>query len=312
MAAIADTAWTTPLTRSGGEPPQFPGAGFLKRGVPAKIMHLATRFDPNGPVLGRIGSLEVRLARSPMEVKAAQQLRYHVFYEEMSAKPSRVQQLTRRDKDGFDRYCDHLLVIDQDRTGPIADRIVGTYRLMREAGARLAGGFYTAGEFDIAPMLARHSGRRFLELGRSCVLKDYRGKRTVELLWQGIWAYVIAHDIDVLFGCASIEGTDPEKIANSLAFLREAAPAPAEWHVRAHASRGTFADDAALPIDPKRALAGLPPLLKGYLRLGGCIGEGAVVDKQFGTTDVLIVLPRERINPRYVNHYGTDAGRFAA
>lgn len=290
----------------------FPGTGFFKRGMPAKIMHYATRFDQNAPVLGCIGSLEVRLARSPAEVKAAQQLRYHIFYEEMSARPSRVQQLTRRDKDGFDRYCDHLLVIDRDRKGPIADRIVGTYRLMRESGARLAGGFYTAGEFDIAPMLARHPGRRFLELGRSCVLKDYRGKRTVELLWQGIWAYVIANDIDVLFGCASIEGTDPEKIASSLSFLQNAAPAPAEWHVRARADRGTFADAETVAIDPKRALAGLPPLLKGYLRLGGCIGEGAVIDEQFGTTDVLIVLPRERINPRYVNHYGADAGRFAA
>ncbi|MEN3793197.1 GNAT family N-acetyltransferase [Fulvimarina sp. MAC3] len=312
MSAIAETARTTPLTRSGSEPSTFPGAGFFTRGMPAKIKHLATRFDQETPVLGCIGSLEVRLARSPAEVKAAQQLRYHVFYEEMSAKPSRVQQLTRRDKDGFDRYCDHLLVIDRDRTGPISERIVGTYRLMRESGARLAGGFYTASEFDIAPMLARHSGRKFLELGRSCVLKNYRGKRTVELLWQGIWAYVIAHDIDVLFGCASIEGTDPEKIANSLSFLREAAPAPAEWHVRALQHRGTFASEEVVAVDPKRALAGLPPLLKGYLRLGGCIGEGAVVDEQFGTTDVLIVLPRERINPRYVNYYGTDAGRFAA
>ncbi|EAU41446.1 hypothetical protein FP2506_01725 [Fulvimarina pelagi HTCC2506] len=313
MSAVADTVRSTSRTRSDGNAlSQDTGSRFLSRGVPAKIAHFAKRFDPNAPVLGRIGSLEVRLARSPLEVKAAQQLRYHVFYEEMSAQPSRVQQLTRRDKDGFDRYCDHLLVIDQARGGSISERIVGTYRLMRDTGARLAGGFYTAHEFDIGPMLARHVGRRFLELGRSCVLEDYRGKRTVELLWQGIWAYVIRHDIDVLFGCASIEGTEPGKIADSLAFLRDVASAPSEWRVRAHVDRGTFADETMQPTDPKRALAGLPPLLKGYLRLGGCIGEGAVVDKQFGTTDVLVVLPRERINPRYVNHYGTDAGRFAA
>ncbi|NDV86406.1 GNAT family N-acetyltransferase [Aurantimonas aggregata] len=286
--------------------------GVVMRFVPAKMRHLVRRFDAVAPVLGRIGQLEVRLARSPAEVKAAQQLRYRIFYEEMSAQPSKFQKMTRRDRDGFDRYCDHLLVIDQSRTGPITERIVGTYRLMRSDAAALAGGFYTAQEFDIGPMLARHKGKRFLELGRSCVLKEYRGKRTVELLWQGIWSYVLAHDIDAMFGCASLAGTDPEALAARLAFLRENAAAPAEWHVRALPSRGTFLSSSVQIADPRRALADLPPLLKGYLRVGGYIGEGAVVDHQFGTTDVLVVLPRERINPRYIGHYGADAGRFAA
>ncbi|MBB4005299.1 GNAT family N-acetyltransferase [Aurantimonas endophytica] len=286
--------------------------GVVMGFVPAKMRHLVRRFDPAAPTLGRIGQLEVRLARGPAEVKAAQQLRYRVFYEEMSAQPSKFQKMTRRDRDGFDRYCDHLLVIDQARPGPIAERIVGTYRLMRSDVAALAGGFYTAQEFDIAPMLARHAGKRFLELGRSCVLKEYRGKRTVELLWQGIWSYVIAHDIDAMFGCASLAGTDPDALAARLAFLREHASAPAEWHVRALPSRGTFLSGSVQIADPRRALSDLPPLLKGYLRIGGYIGEGAVVDHQFGTTDVLVVLPRERINPRYIGHYGADAGRFAA
>ncbi|MBP0616310.1 GNAT family N-acetyltransferase [Jiella mangrovi] len=280
--------------------------------MPAKILHFVRRFDPSSPLLGRIGDLEVRLARNAGEVKAAQQLRYRVFYEEMSAQPTKLQKMTRRDRDGFDRYCDHLLVVDHSRGGPITRRIVGTYRLMRGERALLAGGFYTAQEFDIAPMLARHPGKRFLELGRSCVLKDYRGKRTVELLWQGIWAYVLANDIDVLFGCASLSGTDPQTLAAPLAFLQANAAAPEEWRVRAHAHRGTFADAQGAEIDARRALAVLPPLLKGYLRLGGYVGEGAVVDHQFGTTDVLVVLPRKNINPRYVGHYGADASRFAA
>ncbi|MCE7030283.1 GNAT family N-acetyltransferase [Jiella avicenniae] len=280
--------------------------------MPAKMLHFVRRFDAASPLLGRLGNLEVRLARSAAEVKAAQQLRYRVFYQEMSAQPSKLQKMTRRDRDGFDRYCDHLLVIDHGRGGPIAQRIVGTYRLMRGERAALAGGFYTAQEFDIAPMIARHAGKRFLELGRSCVLKEYRGKRTVELLWQGIWAYVITHDVDVLFGCASLAGTDPAQLAGPLGFLQANAPAPEEWRVRALPHRGTFFDAAPAEIDPRRALAVLPPLLKGYLRLGGYVGEGAVVDHQFGTTDVLIVLPRENINPRYVGHYGADAGRFAA
>ncbi|WP_245396461.1 GNAT family N-acetyltransferase [Jiella sonneratiae] len=279
--------------------------------MPAKLLHYVRRFDPAAPSLGRIGNLEVRLARNAAEVKAAQQLRYRVFYQEMSAQPSKLQKMTRRDRDGFDRYCDHLLVIDHGRGGPIARQIVGTYRLMPGERAALAGGFYTAQEFDIAPMLARHAGKRFLELGRSCVLKDYRGKRTVELLWQGIWSYVLGHGVDVLFGCASLAGTDPATLAGPLGFLQANAAAPAEWRVRAHPHRGTFFE-AVTDVDPRRALAALPPLLKGYLRLGGYVGEGAVVDHQFGTTDVLIVLPRENINPRYIGHYGADASRFAA
>ncbi|MCB8839601.1 GNAT family N-acetyltransferase [Aurantimonas sp. VKM B-3413] len=294
----------TPLTRDFG--------GVVLRFVPAKMRHMARRFDPAAPSLGRMGQLEVRLARSAAEVKAAQQLRYRIFYQEMSAQPSKLQKMTRRDRDGFDRYCDHLLVIDHARGGPIAQRIVGTYRLMRQESAALAGGFYTAQEFNIAPMLARHRGKRFLELGRSCVLKDYRGKRTVELLWQGIWSYVLAHDIDVLFGCASLSGTDPEALAVPLAFLKTNVACPPEWKVRAHDHRGTFLADGVEGTDARQAFAAMPPLLKGYLRLGGYIGEGAVVDHQFGTTDVLVVLPRANINPRYIGYYGADASRFAA
>ncbi len=316
-ACPVDDGLDRPATSRPRNPMAFRKIGFEAKGpgfgqMPAKMLHFVRRFDPAAPLLGRLGNLEVRLARNTAEVKAAQQLRYRVFYEEMSAQPSKLQKMTRRDRDAFDRYCDHLLVIDHARGGAIAQRIVGTYRLMCGERAALAGGFYTAQEFDIAPMIARHAGKRFLELGRSCVLKDYRGKRTVELLWQGIWAYVLTHDIDVLFGCASLAGTDLAELAAPLGFLQANAPAPEEWRVRAHAHRGTFFDGAGAEIDPRRALAALPPLLKGYLRLGGYVGEGAVVDHQFGTTDVLIILPRENINPRYVGHYGADASRFAA
>ncbi|MCQ8782190.1 GNAT family N-acetyltransferase [Aurantimonas sp. MSK8Z-1] len=270
------------------------------------------RIYPAAPVLGRLGTLEVRLARSRDEVRAAQRLRYRVFYEEMSAQPSRLQKVTRRDKDGFDRFCDHLLVIDRSRGRVLAEQIVGTYRLMRESAAEWAGGFYTEDEFDIASLIVRHPGKRFLELGRSCVLKEYRGKRTVELLWQGIWAYVIQHKIDVLFGCASLAGTDPAELELPLSFLRANAVAPEDWNVKALPSRAVAMGGTAECADPRRALAALPPLLKGYLRLGGYVGEGAVVDHQFGTTDVLIVLPVENINPRYIDYYGADSGRFAA
>ena len=290
-----------------------PFGAAVRAFVPAPVRRRpGAAFDPAAPVLGRIGALEVRLARSRDEVKTAQQLRFRVFYEEMSARASPFQRLIRRDRDGFDRFCDHLLVIDRSRAASLSGGIVGTYRLLRQDAARLAGGFYTAGEFEIDGLVSRHPDKRFLELGRSCVMKDYRGKRTVELLWQGIWAYVLQHRIDVLFGCASLAGTRLAELAPPLAFLREHAAAPSEWRVAAVPSRRVPLGDGVAAGDARAALAALPPLLKGYLRLGGYVGDGAVVDHQFNTTDVLIVLPVENISPRYVTHYGADAGRFAA
>jgi putative hemolysin len=265
------------------------------------------------PTLGRLGSLEVRLARTPAELRKAQRLRYSVFYKEMSAVADMRARFLRRDTDAFDRYCDHLLVFDHASPLPTGPKIVGTYRLLRQEIARKGLGFYTAGEFDLEPMLQRHAGRNFLELGRSCVLKPYRTKRTVELLWHGIWSFVRRHDLDVMFGCASLEGTNFDKLAPILSFLRAAAPSPDEWRVAAQPGRGIALD--SLPkstISAEAALRALPPLIKGYLRLGGTVGEAAVVDHQFGTTDIFIVLPVERINPRYVNYYGPDATRYAA
>ncbi|SCM77388.1 conserved hypothetical protein [uncultured Pleomorphomonas sp.] len=268
--------------------------------------------------LGRLGALEVRLARSAAEVRAAQALRYRVFYGEMQATADPRTFLRRRDADAFDRYCDHLLVLDHDdveirpfrRARP---RIVGTYRLLRQKVAERHRGFYTAGEFAIEPLLARHAGLEFLELGRSCVMKPYRSKRTVELLWQGIWAYVLNHGIDAMIGCASFEGTDPDALALPLSFLHHHASANADWLVEARPERAVAMNRLPIEaVDMRTALAGMPPLIKGYLRLGAMVGLGAVVDRPFGTTDVMIVLPVERISERYVRYYGADAGRYAA
>jgi putative hemolysin len=266
------------------------------------------------PTLGRLGALEVRLARNAKEIRRAQKLRYRVFYREMSAVPDAASFLSRRDVDPFDAACDHLLVVDH--AAPRLRKpppVVGTYRLLRQEVADRRSGFYTAGEFDIATLLARHSERRFLELGRSCVLAPYRNKRTVELLWHGIWTYVLAHRIDVMIGCASLEGTDPDRLALPLSFLHHYARAPEAW--RAAALPRRYVELDRMPksaVDPKAALQSLPPLIKGYLRLGAFIGDGAVVDRQFGTTDVLIVLPVAGINSRYVDHFGPGAERHAA
>lgn len=271
---------------------------------------------PLSGTLGRIGSLEVRLARGPREIWRAQRLRYRVFYQEMSAKPDVISRMFRRDADRFDKACDHLLVIDhaaRGRFGGIKPKVVGTYRLMRQSAAERLGGFYTQSEFDLGPMLARHPGGRFLELGRSCVLKPYRTKRTVELLWSGIWAYLQHHRIDAMFGCASFDGIDPDALALPLSFLHHQARSEGEWAATAHADQ--FVGMDRLPpemVDAKLALKQLPPLIKGYLRIGARFGTGAVIDRQFGTTDVLVVLPVSAIDKRYADYYGGEGPRHAA
>jgi L-ornithine Nalpha-acyltransferase len=264
--------------------------------------------------LGRIGTLEVRLAQTAAEVRQAQKLRYRVFYKEGSAIPNPARLFARRDIDGYDAICDHLLVVDhaaRDRTALNRPAVVGTYRLLRQPLAEEYGGFYTAGEFDISALVARHSRLQFLELGRSCVLSPYRTKRTVELLWHGIHAYILQNHCDVMFGCASLDGTNPKQLALPLSFLHHYAAAPEPWRARALPERYVEMNRMSKEaIDPKAALRALPPLIKGYLRLGAYIGDGAVIDYKFGTTDVLIVLPVSAIKQRYFEHF--DLSRRAA
>lgn len=261
--------------------------------------------------LGRIGPLEVRLATRSDDISEAQALRYDVFYEEGGAVPSLMVKHLRRDHDAFDAVCDHLLVIDTERRH--GRRIVGTYRLLRREVAAQQFGFYSETEFDIAPMLARHKEARLLELGRSCVLRPYRDKRTVELLWHGIWTYVRQHQIDAMFGCASFDGTDPDQCALPLSFLARQALARDEWLMRARGERYVAMDRLiGKPIDLRRALSAMPPLIKGYLRLGARFGDGAVIDPAFNTIDVLVILPIKDIEPRYIAHFGANADRHAA
>jgi putative hemolysin len=210
--------------------------------------------------------------------------------------------------DEFDAICDHLLVLDHDvpagafrRGGP---KVVGTYRLLRQDVADLNWGFYSASEFDVNGLIERQPDLHFLELGRSCVLKPYRTKRTVELLWQGIWAYVRAHGIDALIGCASLEGTDPERLALPLSYLSQNHAATPTWRTGALAARRVEMNRLAPEaVDVKAALKQLPPLIKAYLRVGAMIGEGAVIDRQFGTTDVLMIMPVAAIGTRYIDYY---------
>jgi Putative hemolysin len=263
-------------------------------------------------ILGRLGSLVVRLAATRSEVEAAQALRYKVFVEEMGARLSPEAMLLKRDFDHIDTYCDHVLVLDTAREGEPEDQIVGTYRLLTQKTARQYGGFYSQSEYDVEALTARHPDKQFLELGRSCVIAEYRTRRTIELLWQGNWAYCLAHQIDAMFGCASFPGDRAYAHALALSFLNQVAGADGDWAVEALDGRGVAMDMMpAEAIQPRAALAVMPPLIKGYLRLGAMTSREAVVDHAFRTTDILIILPVRQISERYVNHYGSDAGRFA-
>lgn len=256
----------------------------------------------------RAGRLEVRLAEDAAEIDASQALRYRVFYDEMGARPSPEMAAKARDFDAFDDVCDHLLVLDHGKEAGAPTQVVGTYRLIRREHAQLIGRFYSADEYDIAPILAHP--KPVMELGRSCVDAAYRTRAsTMQLLWAGIAAYVFKHNIDLMFGCASLPGTDTEKLALPLSYLHHFCQAPAELCPKAlperFASMNLMAKEA---IDEKAAQAELPPLIKGYLRLGGFVGNGAVIDHQFNTTDVAIVVKTDMVSEKYYKHYERTAG----
>jgi putative hemolysin len=252
----------------------------------------------------RAGHLGVRLAESSSEIDAAQSLRYRIFYEEMGARPDDRMARLRRDVDDFDQVCDHLLVIDHAKSG--REAVIATYRLIRREHAHRLGRFYSAGEFDISNVLSWPG--EVLELGRSCVDRGYRTRAAMQLLWRGIAAYVFHHDVELMFGCASLPGQDPDALALPLSYLHYHHLAPPALRPRAlDALRVPMRRRAAHEIEPAKALAELPPLIKGYLRLGGFVGDGAVIDRQFNTTDVAIVVKTDLVTEKYYRHYERQA-----
>src|SRR5260370_15695199 len=195
------------------------------------------------------GDFEVRLAGSRAEIEAAQALRYRVFYEEMQAKPTPETAAVKRDFDGFDEVCDHLLALDR-RRGEGSDSIVGTYRLIRRPAAARMGRFYSSAEYDIQKMID-YPGE-VLELGRSCIAKDARNTATMQMLWRGIALYAYHYDIQVMFGCASFPGTDPAQHAQAMSYLYHHHRAPTEVRARALESRYVQTHMLARPSSPPR------------------------------------------------------------
>jgi len=253
----------------------------------------------------RSNNLGVRLAVSADEVDAVQALRYRVFYNEMGARPDAATLASGRDCDEFDAVADHLLVVDHD-LGDGPDSVVGTYRLVRQSAAAKLGRFYSAGEYDISRLQAFPG--QLLELGRSCTAQAYRSRAVMQLLWRGIAAYVFHYGIELMFGCASLHGTDPDALAGELTYLYANHLAPEAIRPRALEHRYISMDrcDVSL-LQPREVLMRLPPLVKGYLRLGGFVGDGAVIDHQFNTTDIAVIVQTDLVTDKYYRHYEREA-----
>lgn len=242
-------------------------------------------------------SFSVKLAGNREDLEAAQRLRYKVFVEELGGGGDLVDHERRLEIDRFDPFFDHLVLTDERR-----GEIVGVYRVMRSDQAQASGSFYSASEYDLSPLLT--SGRRILELGRSCLHRDYRGSMAMYHLWSGLAAYVAAHDIEILFGVASFHGNDVEALAAPLSLLHHNHLAPPELRVRAQPD--VFQRMDLLPpeaLDRREAMLHVPSLIKAYLRLGGFVGEGAFVDHAFNTTDVCLILDTAQMNQRQARLY---------
>lgn len=240
----------------------------------------------------------VSLAKTPADLHAAQRLRYDVFVTELGGSGPLVDHDEQLERDHLDPFFEHLLLTDIR-----SDKVVGVYRLMRAEKAVEAGGFYSAAEYDLSPLLA--SGRNLLELGRSCLHPDYRGGVGMHVLWSALAQYVKANGVEILFGVASFHGTDMDRLAAPLSLLHERHLAPPELRVRAlekSFQNMNLLDEAQL--DRKAAMRQIPSLIKAYLRLGGCVGEGAFVDHAFNTVDVCLIMDTTQINTRQARIYG--------
>ena len=251
---------------------------------------------------------ELRLAATKDDLRAAQALRYLGFVQELGADGPIVDHAQGLEIDAFDAIFDHLLLIDPDRAARSENPVVGVYRLLRSQTLGQGGRFYAEDEFDLSPL--RSSGRRLMELGRSCVHPEYRGGSAMLHLWNGLADYVLRHEVEVMFGPASLHGTDVAALAQPLSYLHHNHLAPPDMRVTARAPHGVTMD--ILPpaqINRARALAGVPNLLKAYLRLGGFVGQGAWVDHAFNTTDVCLVMDTANMSARHREFYTRKAGR---
>ncbi|MFN3936121.1 MAG: GNAT family N-acetyltransferase [Gemmobacter sp.] len=251
--------------------------------------------------------LTLRLARDDRDLRAAQRLRYEVFVSELGGDGPLVDHAERLERDEFDPHFDHLLLIDRRRDAAALDDVVGVYRLLPWDRAAAIGRYYSEGEYDLSPLKA--TGRRLLELGRSCVHRDYRGGTAMFHLWNALADYVLDRKIEILFGVASFHGTDPEPLRMPLAWLHHHHLAPSDIRVRARPESYQAMDLVpADQLDRRAAMAATPALIKAYLRLGGFVGEGAWIDHAFNTTDVCLLMDTGRMSVKHREFYVRKKG----
>jgi putative hemolysin len=233
-------------------------------------------------------SLSVSLAKTENEIYAAQRLRYEVFAQECGATLSSMAEGI--DRDEFDEYCDHLIVRDST-----TDQVVGTYRILTSWRAKECGSFYSDSEFDISRL--KPLVPRLVEVGRSCIRQEYRQGSVITLLWSGLAQYMMTRGYEYLMGCASIQLDDGGIAARATYLtLKDRCLSPDHWRVH---PRIPFPLKAA----PAKSIGSLPPLIKGYVRLGAYVCGEPAWDRQFNSADLLMLLPLSRMNPRYARHF---------
>lgn len=278
------------------------------KGISPFMNEVASKYSfqaEDDPIIVASGDFEVRIARNKAEIEAGQKLRYQVFFDEMGAEASDAVRNEKRDYDDFDGICDHLLAFDNSKKG--SERVIATYRLLREEKIAGMEEFYSTCEFDLKNLYNDHfrelmGDRQLLELGRSCVKLEYRTNAVINLMWKFIARYIDRHKIAYLFGCASLPATDQNELKSPLSYLYHYHKTPDEYNIPAITGKGQKMNYySAGQFDKREARRSLAPLVKGYLNLGCYIGDGAVIDKQFGTTDVFILLPVDRLERRYLS-----------
>lgn len=247
---------------------------------------------------------KIRLATDQADLLAAQRLRYRVFVEELGGDGALVDHAARLERDEFDPVVDHLILVDNHRDKSLLEHVVGVYRLLPGDRAQAFGRFYCDSEYDLDPL--RRSGRSTLELGRSCMDAEFRGGSGMFLLWNALAEYVLSRDIQILFGVASFHGIDAQALAQPLSWLHHHHLAPADLRPVAR-PQGYQRMDLIAPeaLDRRVAMTSMPPLIKAYLRIGGRIGEGAYLDREFNTTDVFLMVDTAAMSDKHRKFYET-------
>lgn len=234
----------------------------------------------------------IRLAKTEKDYKEIYRLRYFDLILNYNKEQVSHEEI---DKDEYDDVCDHLVAIDT-----IKNEVIGTYRLIKRSHITKLGQYLTENEFDISSL----NNYEVLEVGRAVVKEEYRDGVAISLLWKGVIRYALEENVDFMIGTASFHGVDPLEYKDTLSYLYYNHLSPED--IRCHVRETTFSKLNLLEeneIDEELAKKKMPPLVKGYLRLGATIGDGAYLDIPFNSLDVLIVLKIKDINPRYLKRY---------